>query len=315
MRERSEDLYSLIRKNMKRRIFLLALSFFAVLTGGACTQDEAMEVGKEPKTFDTGSDKLTLYKDIRYGDVPEGINPSDRSSDRLLDLYVPTAPAPAGGYPVFLFVHGGGFSGGDKSDKTGYNAICKNMAERGYAVVSMNYYLTRKYEKVDGVSCASEMKDGLPASGEFHPLIQKSVRNASDDATLVLEWIKENAEKYHLDTDFVAVCGGSAGAMTVLHLTYVSGQKVLPIRAVVDLWGGMENPSKIEAPAAPMLIFHGNEDALINVAYAYAFEKRMNEIGAQVELHIMKGKGHAQYGYIAKEEHMDDIDAFLTKLR
>ena len=297
---------------MKRKFFLLALSFFAVLTGGACTQDEAMEIGAEPKTFDTGSDKLTLYKDIRYGGVPEGISASDRSSDRLLDLYIPTTAAPAGGYPVFLFVHGGGFAGGDKSDKTGYNAICKNMAERGYAVVSMNYYLTKKYEK--GASCASQMKDGLPASGEFDPLIQKSVRNASDDATLVLKWMKKNAKKYHLNTDFIAVCGGSAGAMTVLHLTYVSGQKVLPIRAVVDLWGGMENPSKIEAPAAPMLIFHGDEDALINVAYAYAFEKRMNEIGAQVELHIMKGKGHAQYGYIAKY-HMDDIAAFLDKLR
>ena len=297
-----------------KKIFVMLLSGLAVLTCGACTQDEAVDIESEPKTFDTGSDKLTLYKDIRYGDFPDGVSSSDRSSDRLMDLYIPTATAPAGGYPVFLFVHGGGFSGGDKSDKTGYNAICKNMAERGYAVISMNYYLTMKYEKISGVSCSSEMKNGLPASGKFHPLVQRAVQNASDDATLVLEWVKKNAEKYRFDTDFVVVCGGSAGSMTVLHLAYISGQQVLPIRAVVDLWGGMEDPSKIEAPAAPMLIYHGDQDALIHVDYAYAFQKRMNEIGGVVELHVMEGKGHAQYAYIAKYK-MDEIDAFLAKLR
>lgn len=273
-----------------------------------------MTSGKGPESIDTESGELALYKDIRYGVTPDGIYSSDLSSDRLLDLYIPATAAPDGGYPVFLFVHGGAFSGGDKGGKMGYNTICKNMAERGYAVVSMNYYLTRKYEKVEGVTCATEMKDGLPASGEFHPVIQKSVRNASDDAVLVLKWIRKNAQKYHLNSDCVAVCGGSAGAMAVLYLAYISEQKVLPIRAVVDLWGGMENPARIEAPAVPMLIFHGDKDDVINVAYAYAFQKRMNEIGALVELHVMEGKGHAQYDYVAKH-HMDDVDAFLTKLR
>ena len=297
-----------------KKLFALGLLFAAALSCGACEQDEATGIGSEPKTFDTGSDKLTLYKDIRYGGVPGGIKSDDRSSDRLLDLYIPTAAAPEGGYPVFLFVHGGGFAGGDKSDKTGYNNICKDMAERGYAVVSMNYYLTMKYEKEPGVSCSSEMKNGLPASGEFHPLVQRAVRNASDDATLVLEWIRKNAGKYGLDTGFVAVCGGSAGSMTVLHLAYLSGQKVLPVKAVVNLWGGMENPSKIEAPAPPMLIYHGDQDALIHVDYAYAFKQRMNEIGCRVELHILEGKGHAQYAYIAKYR-TGEIDEFLKSLR
>ena len=76
----------------------------------------------------------------------------------------------------------------------------------------------------------------------------------------------------------------------------------------------MENPSKIEAPAPPMLIYHGDQDALIHVDYAYAFKQRMNEIGCRVELHILEGKGHAQYAYIAKYR-TGEIDEFLKSLR
>lgn len=297
-----------------KRIIAFCLMLSAVISCSACDKDSNMNTQQPPKTLDIGSDKLTLYKDIRYGRVPEGSPASDRSSDRLLDIYIPTSSAPVGGYPVFLFVHGGGFSGGDKGSKNGYDYLCKEMAERGYAVVSINYYLTMKYEKVAGVSCSSEMKDGLPASGKFHPLVQLAVSNASDDATSALTWIKSNAKSYKLNTDFVTVCGGSAGSMTVLHLAYISGQKVLPIKAVVNLWGGVENPSKIAAPAAPMLTYHGDKDELINVDYGHALQKQMEKIGCDKStLHILVNKGHAQYTYIA-QNRADEIDAFIREV-
>ncbi|MBQ2728975.1 MAG: alpha/beta hydrolase [Alistipes sp.] len=296
---------------MKR--ILAALLLVAALLGG---DNEAFAAkGKEKlKTFDAGSDLFTMYVDIRYGNRPEGVAKSDTASDRLLDLYIPTTKAPKGGYPVFFFVHGGGFAGGNKSNaKLGYDRVCKSMAERGYAVVSINYYLTMKYKKVKGVSCGSEMKHGLPKTGLFHPLVHQAVRNASSDATLALEWVKKNAKRFHLNTDLLTVCGGSAGSMTVLHLAYFSGQQVLPIHSVVNLWGGVDAPAKIAAPAPPMLIYHGDQDELIHVDYAYAFEKRLQEIGVPVEMHILVGKGHAQYVHIATKR-CDEIDAFIKRM-
>ncbi len=297
---------------MMKRIFTAFVLLLALLGSGA--EAVAAKRGKEKlKTFDTGSDLFTIYVDIRYGNRPEGVEKSDTASDRILDLYIPTSKAPQEGYPVFFFVHGGGFSGGNKSSaKLGYDRVCRSMAERGYAVVSINYYLTMKYKKVKGVSCSSEMKNGLPKTGLFHPLVHQAAHNASNDAALALEWVKKNAKRFSLNTDCLTVCGGSAGAITVLQLAYFSGQQVLPIHAVVNLWGAAAAPSKIEAPAPPMLIYHGDQDALIHVNYAYAFEKRLKELGVPVEMHILEGKGHAQYVHIATKR-CDEIDAFIRR--
>lgn len=297
-----------MKKMMKWALGLAVMAGFA-----ACESLELPGYTAEPQVLETSSPFTTLYKDIRYGEVPES-GPEDRTSDRLLDLYIPKFAAPKGGYPVFLFVHGGGFSGGDKCDTgKGYHDISRAMAECGFAAISMNYYLTLKYDNPSKVSCSAEMKNGLPATGAFHPDLQKAMDNASDDAVAVLEWIKAHAEQYKLNPNHVVVCGGSAGSMTVLQLAYFSGQRVLPIRGVVNLWGGVANPSAIELPAPPMLIYHGDKDDLIHVDYAHAFEARLQELGVRVEKHILEGKGHAQYTYIRKN-HINDIVEFMRSL-
>src|SRR6476661_5922105 len=130
------------------------------------------------------------------------------------------------------------------------------MANQGFAVVSINYRLTLKYKKVSGASCSGNMSKGLPADGKFHPVLNEAVSNASDDAVCALKWIKYNAVKYGLNTNKVAISGGSAGGMTALHVTYVSNQKILPIKAVVNLWGGLENVNVISKNAAPILTYH-----------------------------------------------------------
>ena len=259
---------------------------------------------------DMESNQFYFFENIRYGKIPKGIRPDDHSSDRLLDVYIPKATPPVKGFPVFLYIHGGGFVNGDKQGKTG-TQLCSKMVERGYAVISMNYYRTMKYNRGLGVSCTSEMKDGLPASGKFHPILQKAIHNASDDATLVLKWIKENAQKYNFNDEFVAVCGSSAGAMTALHLAYFSKQNVLPIEAVVNFWGGVENPNAVEFPAPPMLIYHGDQDQVINVAYSYALQKRLQELNIPVIFSILEGVGHGKSEYIIR--HIDDIDKFLKR--
>ncbi|MRX47180.1 alpha/beta hydrolase [Pedobacter puniceum] len=251
---------------------------------------------------------FTIYQNLRYGPIPDSIDSS--TSDRILDLYLPKSKADKISYPIFFFIHGGGFTGGDKNVKD----ICTKMVNKGFAVVSINYRLTLKYKKAPGSSCSANMAEGLPKNGQFHPLLQTAINNASQDAAMALTWVKENAIKYNLDINKLVVSGGSAGSMTALHLAYVSKQKIIPIKAVINLWGGLENASVIKKDAPPLLTYHGDKDDIINVAYAYAINDRMKGIKSnKSQLIILKDKGHALYKLIG-EEKIDEIVSFIKNV-
>ncbi|WP_157970358.1 alpha/beta hydrolase [Albibacterium indicum] len=260
---------------------------------------------------DQPSDSVITFRNLRYAPQPDSLN-GDTSSDKLLDLYLP-AINNSKKLPIFVFVHGGGFAGGDKYNKT-VAEICSKLASKGFAVLSINYWLSLKHNKIPGASASANMAKGVPSGGEFHPGLQMAIQNASDDLVSVFRWVKKHKKDYHLDVSKLAISGGSAGAMTVLHTAYVSGQRVLPVQAVVDLWGGLEDASVIKRKAPPVLIYHGDQDKLIHVDFGHALKKRMDEIGdTQSILHVMEGKGHAMYRYIA-DEKIDEIAQFLISV-
>ncbi|SFB82337.1 Acetyl esterase/lipase [Parapedobacter composti] len=255
------------------------------------------------------SSMVNVYRNIRYAEKPETVYDSDTSSDRLLDLYLPVDKQGVK-KPVILFIHGGGFSGGDKSALEGF---WRNLATKGFAVISANYRLYLKHHKASGGSASENMAQGLRPDGKFHPALQKAVTIAASDAAKVLEWITENGEAFDLDAQRVAVSGGSAGAMTVLHLAYASAQTALPVGAVINMWGGLQDTSVINAGAPPMLTFHGDKDKLIHVDYAYAIDERMKAVGVLSELYILEGKGHAIYNVINRD-YTDIIVKFLRNV-
>lgn len=289
---------------MKNFIFLkfniIFCSFFLFNTSGLIAKSQIKSFSGDVEEENT----VKVIRNIRYGNEPKKIE-QDSSSDRILDLYIPNEEKEK--LPVFIFIHGGGFRGGDKGST---QSFCSKISAHGFVVVSINYYLTLKYEKVAGVSCSAYMAHGLPKRG-FHPLLQQSIKNASGDVQLAFKWIKRNAKKYNLDLSAVFISGGSAGAMTALYTAYVSNQKILPIDAVVNLWGGLEDPGYIENGAPPLLTYHGDQDKLIHINFAHALHERMDEINNdKSEIHILEGKGHAQYHYITKYK-VEEIVAFL----
>ena len=86
------------------------------------------------------------------------------------------------------------------------------------------------------------------------------------------------------------------------------------MRGVVDFWGGMEDVSVIKPGAPPVLIYHGDHDETVRFEYGVAVKRRMDEIGEKRSiLHIMGGRGHAQYKYIA-ENRVGEILAFFRSL-
>ncbi|HRE50288.1 MAG TPA: alpha/beta hydrolase [Flavitalea sp.] len=252
-------------------------------------------------------DSLTIQRNIRYAATAEEFK-SDTSSDRLLDIYKPVNSS-ATLLPVVVFVHGGGFS---KGDKQGTASTCRKIAGLGYAVLSINYRLELKLRP--SATAITDFAAGTPADGKFNPALKRAIAAASEDAVLALAWVKDNADKYGLDASRVVIGGGSAGAITALHTAYASRQNVLPVKAVINFWGGLENADVIGENAPPVITFHGDKDHTVRVDYAYAIEKAMKKNGNILsETHILPGLGHALYDFVGREK-LNEIDAFLKKV-
>lgn len=250
--------------------------------------------------------EIDIYKNVRYGLVPDSID--DASSDRILDLYLPKNPK-NNKLPVFLFIHGGGFRNGDKG-VAAIQQLCLKIASKGIAVLSINYRLTLKYKTYIGSSSVN-MSKGLPPAMEFNEGFRIALNNATEDTEIALRWIKKKSNSYNFSTRSIGVGGSSAGAMTALNLAYISSQKIIPVKAVIDMWGGMANAKLIKKNAPPVLIYHGDNDKVVHVDYAYALKNQMDKIGSKKSvLCIMEGQGHAQYDVILNEK-VDEIVTFL----
>ena len=178
--------------------------------------------------------------------------------------------------------------------------------------MAINYYLRGKYHPIEGYPIEKEMGPGLPKDGKLHPERRKYMEAASADAVRALGWLARNGEAYGLNLDKVALYGGSAGAMTALHTAYVRRPQCVEVDVVLNMWGGLEDASVIEAGMPALYALHGELDDVISVEYGKALHARAEEVGVPSVFHIMEGKGHAQ-GVYATENYLDDFLAFFEQ--
>ncbi len=121
---------------------------------------------------------VQVTRDLRYG-------PADRNR---LDVFEPASGANAK-HPVLVFVHGGGFTMGDKSAPGSpfYDNIGFWAAHHGMIGVNITYRLAPQHP--------------WPAG--------------SDDVSLAVKWVRENIAAHGGDLNRVYVMGQSAGAVHV----------------------------------------------------------------------------------------------------
>lgn len=128
-----------------------------------------------------------VMKDIPYAEIPD----TDPNLLRL-DLYLPD-PAPKGPMPLVVWVHGGGWSIGDKSNAMACKANLLTGA--GYALASVNYRLSPR-----------------PFSDDpgriMHPV-------HAQDVAAAVAWLRSHAADYGCDPARIALMGHSAGAHLV----------------------------------------------------------------------------------------------------
>ena len=112
----------------------------------------------------------------------------DGRPDATLDLYLPGAITGTDDtLAVVVWIHGGAFIAGDKSELEGYLRV---LADRGFAVVAPNYPLAP----------------------------ESSFPTATRQLMASLAWIGENAARYRLDPARIVLAGDSAGAQLCAQL-------------------------------------------------------------------------------------------------
>lgn len=233
-----------------------------------------------------------------------------------LDLYLPVAPADGKLSPGFVWIHGGGWTGGVKTENRA-KEICTTLAKAGYVAVSIEY----------------KLGDGA------WPTNLHDCKNA-------VRFLRANAARYHVDPNRIAVGGGSAGGHLALMVGFTGDKAEFEpigaatpypglssrVRAVLDLYGptnlltrqevtadgtptgkyravgsakvfGTADPAapvyRIASPVThvakdcpPVLILHGRIDTTVDRAQSEELARVLQQKGAVHEFVMVEGAGH-----------------------
>ena len=149
---------------------------------------------------------------------PGGGNKDNMSEDCLTANIWTGEPLASGPRPVFVWIYGGGFSGGSGSEQT-FDG--ETLAKKGLTVVTFNYRLGAL-----GFLATPELskESGHNASGNFGLL---------DDVAL-LQWVHRNIAAFGGDPNRVTIGGQSAGAGSVGFMAMSPLAKGLFVRAIEE---------------------------------------------------------------------------------
>jgi acetyl esterase/lipase len=232
--------------------------------------------------------------------------------DLALDTYRPDNDRVL---PGIVWVHGGGWSAGDKSESA-EGAI--GYARQGYVCFSVNYRL------------AKSPANPWPAQ--------------LDDVQRAVRWIRAHADQYHLDAAHLGAIGGSAGGHLVACLgtmdtrdnsdpelakyssrvtcvvdmsgpsdltadfASLGAQGAQAIAIMTNFFGGKTRDQApdlyrdaspvfhIDDKTVPFLIFHGEADELVPVDQARRLDAALRKAGRESKLMTFPGVGHGVAG-------------------
>jgi acetyl esterase/lipase len=231
-----------------------------------------------------------------------------------LDLYLPKLGD--GPFPAIVYIHGGGWSGGNKN---AFSRQATYMATKGFVGACIEYRLS------------DEAK--YPA--------------AFDDAVAAVQWVRDHAQEYHIDPSRIGAAGGSSGGHLVALLGTMKGRVVQavaifnPVLDLAALAGGTpasnpilqflgvtydENPklwreaspvTHVSSDSASFLFLHGDADATVPYQQSVAMRDKLKAVGVTAELFTAPGANHAFFNsppwFEPTEKRMEEF--FVKYLR
>lgn len=219
-------------------------------------------------------DQVEVERDIVYRTVEDH---AGNQVDLALDIYQPAGDT-AGKRPAIVWMHGGYFVFGDKSEIYGYG---EDFARMGYVVVSVQYRLRPDMDLWPNV----DLNEFLGA-----------VLDGYDDAAAAVVWLEDHADEYRIDPDAIVAGGYSAGATNALNLAWLHNNaqfertEIPGIAAATPVASaplGSPGPDDV-----PVLQFHGDQDTTVEFESATTGCRSAPSVGGQCELVIYEGAGH-----------------------
>lgn len=195
-----------------------------VVDGGGNTDDEFPIVTAEPNYEVLLDENVTYAEGLSY----DAASTSPFAKAQLLDAYYPDNDSVD--RPLFMFLHGGGFTGGTKT-KPEIVEMANYFASRGWVFVSVDYRTTEELGSIEGMSredvltfykgiAPQEWIEFALQGAETPKQFQQGIAlyAAQRDAKAALRWIMANSNTYSINSDFITVGGASAGAVSAITL-------------------------------------------------------------------------------------------------
>jgi acetyl esterase/lipase len=234
--------------------------------------------------------------------VTKGVAYLESAGSPAADVYRPTGADSTHRKPGFVWIHGGGWSGGSR-DGGREVAVCSTLARAGYVTISISYQLS------------DSAKPSWPVNLQ--------------QCKAAIRFLRRYAARYGVDTANVFVGGGSAGA----HLAAMAGLTAPDqfrsadhkgwsdrVNGVLDMYGPVStyewwNTSSrqllgtdsrtdplvaqssvetyIRKDSPPVFIAHGLADGTVDTSLSTHFDKRLAAAGAGHVLVLIPGAAHS----------------------
>lgn len=173
---------------------------------------------------------ISLTQNVQYGSA---IDFAGNTRTLALDIAVPSNDIPPScGRPLFIFVHGGGFISGDKSDPSSLRWI-NHFAKRGYAAASVGYRLGM-FQTSQSRHCNVTQLFGTPwdclnmaDTLEWYRAWYRGVQ----DVKGAIRYLIANSSTYGIDPEKVFITGESAGGFIAMGVSYLDSVIEKPVAA------------------------------------------------------------------------------------
>ncbi len=310
------------------RINLRILGLFFLIT--ACNKKDesiAMELDHKEKVIVKAASTYTvnLVQNITYAEALKHNDWNGTTTSKIelkLDAYIPENALLK--RPAFVLIHGGGLDIGSRTDPNIVD-MAHYFASRGWVVFSLDYRM--KSDK-GTVPLAWEQKTSNEDVLKIYP--------ANRDVKAAIRWLYANSETYNIDTDYITVGGGSAGAFLSISLGVTEAEDYTnelsiaedptlsstnlrqpsKVHTIINFWGGeayvkilelVYGLERFDSNDAPILIAHGTDDNIVAFSSAEILEKKYQRTGIYYEFYPLDGFKHSAWDATVNGKSLSDL--------
>ena len=319
---------------MRTRTKSLLFGAFVILLLQACGTTEPVlpREGSGPAVQGSETYGVQVTEGVIYAEGLSHDTWNGSSTTRMqlpLDVYEPIG-APDG-RPAIIIIHGGGFHSGSRAQGSLVDHA-EYFASRGWVAFSIDYRLERNYGTLP-----SEWVDFADAnfSGGDREQV-KALYPAGRDAKAAVRWVYSQADTYAINTDYITVMGGSAGAyLSVMlgtteeedyrdelsevddaTLSTTNLDQPAKVHTIIDYWGGdglvdalqtVYGHNRFDALDAPIMIAHGDKDDVVLFTEAEDLQAAYEETGVNYAFYHLDGQKHGAWGAKYDGKYLDRL--------